>query len=201
AVLAGLYFGAARLGLWLAPVHKNVSLVWPPSGIALAALLLCGYRIWPGIALGAFFASATTGVGLIISAGIALGNTLEAVTATYLLRRLTRFRESLERPQDVLELVVLAATISTTVAATIGVNSLCLGHAASWLMYATLWWQWWLGDAAGVLVVAPVLLLWAVQPRVSWRPRRVVEGGALLLAVGGVSQMVFAGWLTLGGAS
>src|SRR5215468_12338429 len=96
AVLCSLYFGAARLGLSLAPLHKNVSLVWPPAGIALAALLLYGYRVWPGIALGAFFASVTTGVGPVISVGIALGNTLEAITGTYLLRRLTRFRGSLE---------------------------------------------------------------------------------------------------------
>src|SRR5262249_6905581 len=163
------------------------------AGIALAALLLYGYRVWPGIALGAFFASVTTGVGPVISVGIALGNTLEAITGTYLLRRLTRFRGSLERPQDVLELVVLSAAISTTVAATIGVNSLCLGQAASWLMYATLWWQWWLGDAVGVLVVAPVLLLWAAQPRLYWQPRRLVEVGALAVAVAGISQVVFGG--------
>jgi diguanylate cyclase (GGDEF)-like protein/PAS domain S-box-containing protein len=199
--LAVVYFGAGRLGLSLAPLHKSVSLVWPPTGIALAALLLYGYRAWPGIALGALLVNVSTGVGLAVSAGIATGNTLESVVAAYLLRRLTRFRASLERPQDVLELVTLAAGISTTVSATIGVTSLCLGHAASWTMYAALWWQWWIGDAMGALIVAPVLLIWAAQPRISWEPRRVAEGVALLLLVMSVSQAVFGGWFTIGGVS
>jgi integral membrane sensor domain MASE1 len=150
-LLAAIYVAAAKLGLSLAPMHKSVSLVWPPTGIALAALLLFGYRLWPGIALGAFLINASTGVGLAVAAGIAAGNTLEALAGTYLLRRLTRFRPSLERPHDVLGLVALAAGLSTTVSATIGVASLCLGDAAVWPISRTLWWQWWLGDAMGAL--------------------------------------------------
>ncbi len=98
-ILTVVYFSAARLGLSLASMHKSVSLVWPPTGIALAALLLFGYRLWPGIALGAFFINASTGVGLAVAAGIAAGNTLEALSGAYLLRRFTRFRASLDRPR------------------------------------------------------------------------------------------------------
>ena len=108
-ILTVVYFAAARFGLSLAAMHKSVSLVWPPTGIALAAVLLFGYRIWPGIALGAFLANAFTGVGLAVSAAIATGNTLEALAGAYLLRHLTQFRESLERPQDVLGFTALAA--------------------------------------------------------------------------------------------
>jgi diguanylate cyclase (GGDEF)-like protein/PAS domain S-box-containing protein len=193
-ILAVVYFAAARLGLSLASMHKSVSLVWPPTGIALAALLLFGHRLWPGIALGAFFINASTGVGLAVAAGIAAGNTLEALAGAYLLRRFTRFRVSLDRPQDILEFVVLAAAVSTTVAATVGVTSLCLGGAAAWPVYGALWWQWWLGDAMGALVVAPVLLTWATHPGITWNVRRLGEAGALLVLLASVTQIVFGGW-------
>src|SRR5713101_5741618 len=83
------------------------------AGIALAALLLFGYRLWPGIALGAFLINASTGIGLAVAAGIAAGSTLGALAGTYLLRRLTRFREPFERPQNVLVIVALAVAIAT----------------------------------------------------------------------------------------
>lgn len=195
-VLAAVYFATAKFGLSLAVIHQNVSLVWPPTGIALAALLLFGYRLWPGIALGAFLINASTGVGVLTAAGIGAGNTLEALTGVYLLHRAARFRNSLERLQDVLGLVALAAGLSTMVSATIGVASLCLGGAARWADYGSLWWQWWLGDAMGALVVAPVLLTWGTDPRIRWRAPRVAEAGVLLGLLGAVSGVVFGGQLT-----
>jgi len=193
-MLSVIYFAAAKLGLSVAAMHQNVSLVWPPTGIALAALLIFGYRVWPGIALGAFLINASTGVGLATAAGIGLGNTLEALSGTYLLRRFAEFRNSLERFQDVLGLVVLSATVSTTVSATVGVTSLCLGGAASWAVYGSLWWQWWLGDTMGALVVAPVLLTWSTWPRIRWQPSRVAEAGAVLVLLVTIGQIVFGGW-------
>ncbi len=195
--LAAIYSAAAKLGLSLAGVHQNVSLVWPPTGIALAALLLLGYRYWPGVALGAFLANATTEVSLATAAGIATGNTLEALSGAYLLRRVGQFRPSFELLQDVLGLLVLSAGLSTMVSATIGVASLCLGGAASWAAYGQLWWQWWLGDAMGALVVAPVLLTWGSAPLRLTRPwRQYVEAGALLVTLVTVSEIVFGGSLT-----
>lgn len=196
ALLAVSYFAAAKLGLSMASMHKNVSLVWPPTGIALAALLLSGYRLWPGIMLGAFLINVSTGVGLAVSAGIGAGSTVEALAGVYLLRRLTRFRESLERPQDVLGFVALAAVLAPVVSATIGVASLCFGGAAAWATYGVLWWQWWLGDAMGALVVAPVLLTWAAPPRMTWHLRSASEGAVLLVLLTAVSQLVFGGWFT-----
>jgi integral membrane sensor domain MASE1 len=86
-VLAAIYYAAARLGLRYASIGESVSLIWPPTGIAFAALTLLGYRYWPGVALGAFLANAATTVPLTAAAGIAAGNTIEALLATYLLRR------------------------------------------------------------------------------------------------------------------
>src|SRR5262245_12181009 len=192
-LLAAIYFGAAKLGLMMAFVAEHVTAVWPPAGIALAALLLFGYRFWPAITLGAFLANLTANTPLGTTAGIALGNTLEALLAAWMLRRLVKFDPSLQRVKDVLGIVVLAAGLSTMVSATIGVASLCLGGVEPWTAYPALWSVWWLGDAMGVLVVAPLFLTWAGWRRLTWRPRRVAEVGVLLLALVAVSLCVFAG--------
>ena len=127
ALLAAVYFGAARVGLSMAFVAEQVTAVWPPTGIALAALLLFGYRAWPGIAIGAFLANATTNAPLATAAGIALGNTLEALVGAWLLRRLVQFDPALGRVKDVLSLVGLAAGLSTMVSATIGATACVWG--------------------------------------------------------------------------
>jgi len=168
--LAAIYFGAAKLGLALAFAAEQVSAVWPPTGIALAAVLLFGYRVWPGIALGAFLANVTANEPVATAFGIAMGNTLEAVVGAWLLRRVVGFGNSLERLKDALGLIVLAAGLSTTVSATIGVTSLCLGGVQLWSAFGSLWLTWWLGDAVGALIVAPVLLTWATGLRIAdWR--------------------------------
>src|SRR5262245_2594759 len=193
ALLAAVYFGAAKLGLTMAFVAEQVTAVWPPTGIALAALLFFGYRVWPAITLGAFLANATANTPPATAAGIALGNTLEALAGAWMLRRLVRFDPALGRVKDVLGLVVLAAVLSTTVSATIGVASLCSGGVKPWAAYPEMWSVWWLGDALGDLVVAPLLLTWAGWRRIPWRPQRLAEFGALLLALVAVSLSVFAG--------
>ncbi len=195
AILAALYFAAGCLGLSLATMHANVSLIWPPTGLALAALLLFGYHLWPGLALGAFLVNAATPVPLATAAGIAAGNTLEALAGAYLLRRVVGFDNGLGRIRDVISLVALAAVTSTTVSATIGVLSLCLGAAAPWALFGNLWWQWWLGDAMGALVVAPVLLTWGTSRRLNWSLRRTGEACILVALLTAVGHVVFSGWL------
>jgi PAS domain S-box-containing protein len=193
ASLAAVYFGAAKLGLTMAFVAEQVTAVWPPTGIALAALLLFGYRLWPGIALGAFLANATTNEPLTTAAGIAIGNTLEALVGAWLLRTLVNFDPALERVKDVLHLAILAAGVSTMVSATIGATSLCLGGVKPWAAYPRLWGVWWLGDAMGSLVIAPLLLTCANNRYLLWRVRQAIEAVVLLLALVAVSLLVFAG--------
>jgi signal transduction histidine kinase/integral membrane sensor domain MASE1/AmiR/NasT family two-component response regulator len=192
AVAAG-YFAAAKLGLSLAFLAEQVTVVWPASGIALAVLLLFGYRYWPGIALGAFVVNWMTHEPVGVALGIATGNTLEAVLGAWLLRKGVGFANSLDRLRDVLALLVLAAGVSTTVSATIGVTSLCLGGVQSWADFAPLWWLWWLGDATGDLIVAPVLLTWGAAPLGNWRPRRAAEAIALLVGLTVVGVVIFGG--------
>ncbi|HYR97290.1 MAG TPA: MASE1 domain-containing protein, partial [Candidatus Binatus sp.] len=189
---AVFYFTAAKLGLSVAFDAEQVTTVWPPTGIALAAVLLLGWRIWPAIALGALLANATAHEPLSTACAIAAGNTLEALAGAWLLQR-AGFRCSLERSSDVVALVVLAALVSTTISATIGVVSLCLGGVQPWGAFDSLWLTWWLGDALGALVAAPLLLVWATAPPLRLPPRRLAEAAMLLVALVAVSDAVFAG--------
>lgn len=156
-ILIFIYVIAAYLGLTFDAVNKFATFVWPPTGIALAALLIFGYRLWPGIALGAFLINFITGASFFAAAGIALGNTLEAIVGTYLLRRV-KFRNSIDRLQDVLGFIGMAVIASTIVSATIGTSSLLISGVILLSAYGQTWLAWWIGDMLGALIVTPLLL-------------------------------------------
>jgi integral membrane sensor domain MASE1/anti-sigma regulatory factor (Ser/Thr protein kinase) len=178
--VAVVYFVFAKLGLELASATPSVTAIWPPTGVALAALVLGGRRLWPAIAVGAFAANLTTDVPIYTAAGIAVGNTLEAVVGASLLAW-ARVRPSLDRLRDVFGLAVLAGVVSTTVSATIGVASLSLGDSLSSDALST-WRLWWLGDMGGALLVAPVLLVAVTHWPYRDLPGRRFEAVALLVA-------------------
>jgi integral membrane sensor domain MASE1/anti-sigma regulatory factor (Ser/Thr protein kinase) len=189
--VAAAYYGSAKLGLSLAFESGSVTAVWPPTGIALAAVILWGYRIWPGVALGAFLANAWTGVPLYAVLGITTGNTLEALAGVYLLQRFAGFRPSLERVRDVIALVVLAGGLSTTISATLGVTSLLVADEISGDQFGSVWRTWWLGDLGGDLIVAPALLIAAYHWPFNRAPGRPLEAAALAAVVVGISLLVF----------
>jgi len=195
ALLAGVYFAVAKVGLILAFVHASATTVWPPTGLALAANLVLGYWVWPGVLVGAFLANVTTGGDIASSAGVAMGNTLEGFVGAYLVNRFARGRHAFERPQDMLQFAVLAGMVSTAVSATFGVTSLSLAGIARWADYGSIWLTWWLGDAGGALIVAPLLILWIGRPRVQVGPRRFLEAVFMLACVVVIAQVVFGGWL------
>lgn len=180
AVLALMYFTAAKLGLALAIVHPSASAVWPPTGIALAAFLLYGNRVWPGIAIGAFAANVTNVGTIATSLGIATGNTLEGFVGAWLVNRYAMGRNTFMRAVDVFKFAGLAAGLSTVLSATIGLTSLTLGGYAEWREFLDIWITWWLGDAVGALVVTPALLFWGLYYRVR-RPRRPFEATCSIL--------------------
>jgi PAS domain S-box-containing protein len=188
---AVIYFAAAKLGLSLAFLHISVSPVWPPTGIAIAAVLWLGYRISPAILIGAFFANLATGESIGTAIGISTGNTLEAVTAALLVRRFVGTHNPFYRARDVLMFVLLAVIVSPTVSATIGNASLCLGGTALWSNYGSLWTTWWIGDGVGALVVAPLVLTWIKQPPQPWSRRKLIETTLLLALLGITSTVAF----------
>jgi signal transduction histidine kinase len=179
-VVAGLYYVAARAGLHLAYLHGSVTALWPPVGVGVAALVILGPGVWPGIVIGDLLvADFSSPWGTVL--GETLGNTLEVVVAAVLFRRLAGRRIGLERVWDVLALVVCAA-IGTLISATFGVVSLRLGHVIKASEFGSVFRTWWLADFSGALVFAPLLLVWAA--RRTWRmPRAQVAEAALLLAI------------------
>jgi PAS domain S-box-containing protein len=189
-LVAAVYFAAAKLGLSLAFIHANVSPVWPPTGVAIAAMLLLGYRIWSGILVGAFLANLFTPVPIATAAGIALGNTLEALAALFVLRALA-FHPSLDRARDVFKFVV-ASLLCTMISATIGLFSLYLGNAAVGKDLFELWLTWWLGDTVGALLITPLILTWIVGTD-RRLPQRYLEGSIVVLLLTGSA------WATFGG--
>ena len=124
-LLSGCYVGAAKLGIDLDVARGVITPVWAPSGIALAALLILGLRYWPAVALGAFVANVTSDASVAVAAGIAVGNTLEPVVGTWLVRRFG-FRPQLDRVRTVIALTVGAGLLSTAIAATNGVSVLTI---------------------------------------------------------------------------
>src|SRR5881397_1015558 len=195
--LAAVYLLAGKLGLLLAFVHASATAVWPPTGIALAAFLLLGYRVLPGIFLGAFLVNLTTAGSVATTLGIATGNTLEGLAGAYLVNRFAHGAHAFDRPQDVFKFAVLAGLASTTVSSFFGVTSLALGGYADWAEYGRIWLTWWLGDAGGALIVAPVLLLWGQDPRAHWTLTQVKEVGLLLVTLLLVGLAVFGGVLPI----
>jgi signal transduction histidine kinase len=182
AALAAVYVLLAKLGLKFATVGSSVTLVWPPTGLALAALTLFSLQLWPAITIGAFVVNATTsGVGVATAAGMAAGNTLEAVVGFWLLQRFN-FRGQLDRVRDVLVLTAVAGAISTMVSATIGSLSLLAGGLIPPWKLAQTFRVWWIGDLMGDLIIAPALLCWSARSEAPFRRSRW-EVAALSIAL------------------
>ena len=195
-ILTLIYFFAGKLSLHLAFLHKSASPVWPPAGIALAALLLFGFRVWPAIFAGAFLVNATTAGNLLTSLGIATGNTLESLCCAWLVSQFARGLQLFDRPQGIFKFA-LAAMVSALISPTFGVTSLALGGFARWSNYGPIWLTWWLGDLAGILVVAPMVILWIAVPTRTWSRRDALEVGILLVLLVLLAETVFGGWVSV----
>jgi PAS domain S-box-containing protein len=189
--LTVLYVLSGKLGLQFAFVHASATAVWPPTGIALAAFLLFGARMWPAVALGAFLVNITTAGSVATSLGIAAGNTLEGLLSVWLVNRFAHGRYAFEGARDIFAFVV-AVVPGALVSATMGVVSLALGGYTRWADIGPIWATWGLGDVTGALIVAPLLLLWADQ-RSSLLLRHPLEAACVLLSVIGAGYVVFGG--------
>ena len=195
-ILAVIYFIAGKLGLMLASLHASASPVWPPAGIALAALLVLGYRAWPAIFVGAFLVNLTTAGNVATSLAVASGNTLEALVGAWLVNRFAGGTTVFDRPQSVFKFAI-AAGISTIISPAFGMTSLALAGFADWTNYGAIWLTWWLGDTTGDLLIAPLIILWSIASKRRWNRREAVEVGILLLLLFVLSEAVFGGWLTI----
>jgi integral membrane sensor domain MASE1/DNA-binding CsgD family transcriptional regulator len=184
------YFTLARLGLGLASVNPSATPIWPPTGLAIAAVLLWGNRIAPAIFVAAFLINQLTAGSIFSSLAIASGNTLEAVIAGYLVRHWAEGEQVFDTPTGVVKfaLISLAATL---VSAIVGVTSLTLAGYADASSFIPVWLTWWLGDFAGALVVAPVLVLWTKSEPASLLPPQLTRTGLTYLAAVATGAIAF----------
>lgn len=192
-LLFTLYCITGKIGLAIVPVSGFATLAWPPTGISLAALLLFGYRLWPGIALGALAVNLTAGASFFMAIGIAIGNSTEALFGTFILRRFFKIHNSLDRIKDALALVFVGVFLSSPISATIGTLSLWAGNVIDTSTLAATWLAWWVGDGLSDVLFTPFLLIWGAIPlkNIQISARDVLEVTLLFLTLAITSKIVF----------
>ena len=180
-MLAVAYGVTGKLGLLLATPPGYATAIWPPSGLALAALLVWGYRVWPGIALGSFLinlwtvaTSHTVALPTFVTLAvcIGLGAALQACVGAFLVRRVVTFPSALDQDKDIGWFLLLGGPVSCLTNASIGITSLWLSGTIPSTLVVFSWWTWWVGDTIGVLIVTPIVLVWTAEPRQIWQRRR-----------------------------
>jgi PAS domain S-box-containing protein len=198
-VLIALYFVGGLLGKTTSFLSGSVALVWPPAGIALAAVLLFGYRFWPGVAVGAVLFSFMNGMPFgFFTLGTAIGNTMGAIICAFLLKRIVAFDNAMERTSDVTGYIGLACFLGTTVNAAFNVVSLAYNGAVAWdnLFATTL--VWWVPNALAGLVVAPFIITWATPSATRWDARLVAEAVICGAGLVGGTLISFNSWFVYG---
>ena len=196
-LLAASYFVLGKLGLRLAIVHPSATAVWPPSGIALASILLLGYWVWPGIFLGAFAVNLTTTGSFLTVTGIASGNTLEAVAGAWLVQKMAGGCRPFDTASNSFKFALFAGGVSTMIGATFGAGSLVITGYSLSADLGRVWLTWWLGDMTGDLLIAPLLILWTSAWPPKWLMSRVWETiGALCVLLIAASFILM--WIPAG---
>ncbi len=170
-----LYFFTGKLGLTFHAVHDFATLIWFPTGLSLAALLLFGYSVWPAIATAAFALNFTTGAPPLVAMGMAFGNTLEALIGAYLFKLFIGQDNSLNQLKKMIIFITVVAALSTIISATIGTTSLFIGKVISRHDYFETWQTWWIGDLISDLILAPMLLFFSLPILIKFTFRTVLE--------------------------
>ena len=198
-ILTAVYFLGGLLGKEASFLSGSIALVWPPAGIALAAILLFGYRFWPGVALGAVLFSFMNGVPFgFFTLGTAIGNTTGAIVCTFLLRRFVAFDNALERTKDVVGYIGLACFLGTTVNAAFNVVGLAYAGEVSWTNLFPGILEWWVPNALAGLVVAPFIIAWATHSTIRWHPKLIIEAAICGMGLVGGTLISFHSWFVYG---
>ena len=193
AILAVCYFITGRIGLLLAIPPGYATAIWPASGIALAALLIYGYRLWPGILLGSFLVNIATSFdsstalsvfkSLVLATSVGLGASLQALLGAFLVKRFIDVDPGLIQLRNVLGLLGVGGPLSCFISASWGITTLWLFGLISKEEAPYSWMTWWVGDSIGVVLVLPLVFIWFAKPRAVWERRKVGVALPLLLTL------------------
>jgi PAS domain S-box-containing protein len=194
AALALVYFLCGKLGLKLAVASPSATAIWPGTGIALAALLLLGFDVWPAIFVGSFFVNLTTAGTVSTSLAIAAGNTLEALSAAYLILRFAHGRHALQKAEDIFKFA-FSLGAGCAIAASVGTASVLWGGFTRGADPQSIWLTWWLGDFVGAILLAPCLILWTDPPALPRDIRKRLQGAAATVSLLVVGLVLFGGLL------
>lgn len=189
-VIALLYFATGQIGLLVQTGHTGVTPVWPPSGLSMFVFVVYGARMWPALALGLGMLALSNGVPFVAVTISFVGHLSEALIGRFFMQRL-RLDRHLESLPDVLRFTVLVALVPPLVSALIGATGMVLGGAETWASMPDMWLYWWLGDATGIMVITPLLLVWASRGGDRLSRARLVELGVLLVALSSLAWYTF----------
>ena len=169
-ILALSYYGTAELSRYIAATPQSVTPVWPPDGIATAAVLVFGYQLLPGVFIGSFLAniwaffddrSLMMSIGSVLQVVvIAIGTTAGIALGKYLFQRTIHRRNPFVRINDTYRFLLLSAALAPVINATVGVSVLCLGSRVPWELFGDNWLTWWISNVAGICIFTPALLSW-----------------------------------------
>ena len=185
------YFVLAKSGLALALIHPSASPIWPPTGFALAAILLWGYRAWPAIFLGAMMANATTNGSMSTAISIATGNSLEALVGAAVINVWSNGRDTFSTPNTVAKFAAICVVLATPISATVGITTLVIAGYAEWANFANIWLTWWAGDMIGALVVTPLVVLCALSDARAFRRTELTKSAAVISLAVAVGFIAF----------
>src|SRR5215469_15416471 len=185
------YFVLAKSGLAFALIHPSASPIWPPTGFALAAIVLWGYRAWPAIFLGAMMANAATNGSMSTAISIATGNSLEALVGAAVINVWSNGRDTFSTPNTVAKFAVICVVLATPISATVGITTLVIAGYAEWANFANIWLTWWLGDMIGALVVTPVVVLCALSDARAFRSTELTKSAAVISLAVAVGFIAF----------
>ncbi|MFG3594860.1 MASE1 domain-containing protein [Bradyrhizobium sp. RDI18] len=186
-----IYFALAKAGLALASLHPSATPIWPPTGVALAAVLLWGYRTWPAIFAAAVIANVMTAGSVATAIAIATGNSLEAVVGAYLINRWSSGCNTFSTPNSVAKFALICFVIATPISASIGLTSLATAGYIERTNFANAWVTWWLGDVTGALVIAPVIVLWASSHYHAFNRNEFLETVGVLATAAAIGLIAF----------
>ena len=189
--IAGAYFGLAVSGLLIPWINPTATPLWPPTGVALALMLIRGYRIWPAIFVGGFFSTAVGGGALSEAACVALGTPIAALAGTWLINRWSHGRETFATPLDVAKFALIAFAPTAMISATMATVGLVLANDLGLANPVAKWAARWLADAGGTLIIAPVIVLWAIKPSRSWSRWSLVETAGVVIVTAAIAIAAF----------
>jgi PAS domain S-box-containing protein len=189
--IAGAYFGLAVSGLLIPWINPTATPLWPPTGLALALMLIRGYRIWPAIFVGGFFSTAVGGGALSEAACIALGTPTAALAGAWLIDRWSHGRETFASPLGVAKFALIAFAPTALISATVATAGLVLANDVGLASPIATWTARWLADAGGTLIVTPVIVLWATKPSRAWSRWSPLETAGVIIVTAAIGIAAF----------